>query len=210
MERDFLDLYLRPLTLDEGVITRDIEHLLERSGVTRDLSVFVELRVDIDQSQQLLIDEVSLYAGHALRSIQPSASIVLFDSPFGLFPTSARRVVLSFAADMARNLGGEIALECGADSVVRSIDGAALFCVRGGVLTASTTLRRVERELVIEAARALGMQIEEREIRRSELSRYDEVFGCDHRGIIAISKYSHYRYMSVVAEKISIAISQPW
>ncbi len=210
LEQDFLELYLRPLTLDEEAITEDIFHLLSERRVTKELSVFVELRVDIDQNQEVVVGDVSLYDGYALRSIQPSAEIVLFDSPFGLYPTSARREALSFAEDLARNLGGEIALECGMDSILRSVDGATIFGVKRGLLVASTTLNRVERDLVIAAAQSLGMRVEEREIMRSDLSEFDEVFGCDHRGVIAISKYSHYRYMSIVAQKIAVAMSQPW
>lgn len=210
LEQDFLELYFRPLSLDDRAIEDDIVRLLREGGVTTELSVFVELRIDIDQCYEVVVSGVSLYDGYALRSIQPSAQIVVLDSPFGLFPTSARRAALSFAEDIAVNLGGEIALECGRDSIVRSVGGATLFCVRRGVLIASTTLNRVERDLVIDAAKSMGMVVEEREIHRSDLPDFDEVFGCDHRGVIAISKYSHYRYMSIVAQKIAVAMSQPW
>ncbi len=210
MERDFLDLYLRPLTLDEGEISERVTSLLRESGATEELSVFVELRVDVDQEWEVVIDSVSLYNGYAMRSIQPVAQPLIIDSPFGLLPTTARRATLSLAHDMARNLGGEIVLECGADSRLLSIDGATIFGVCRGEVIASTTLRRVERELIIRAAQTLGVRVEERDIFRSELGELDELFGCDHRGIVTISKCGHYSYMSVVASKIANALARPW
>ncbi len=210
LEQDFLELYFRPLTLDEEAIRAQIIELLDGRCVTTERSVFVELRIDIDQNCEIVLGDVSLYEGYAFRSVQPSAQIVVFDSPFGLFPTSARRVALSFADDLARNLGGDIAIECGRDSVVRSMAGATLFGISKSRMIASTTLNRVERDLVIEAAQSLNITVEQREIKRSELPDFDELFGCDHRGITSISKYNNYRYMSIVAKKIATLLSQPW
>lgn len=210
LERTFLDLYFRPLHLDAQQINGEIVELLKREFVSREVSVFVELRIDIDQNYELVISGISLYDGYAFRSIMPSAQCVCFDSPFGLFPTSVRREVISFAGDIARNLGGEIPLECSRDGVIYSAEGSTICAIERRTIIVSTTIECVERRLVINAAQNEGLQIEEREIRRNELPHFDEVFYCDHRGITAISKCGDYRYMSIIAEKLAMGMAQPW
>ncbi|MFI3304433.1 MAG: aminotransferase class IV [Rikenellaceae bacterium] len=210
LERAFLDIYFRPLLLDEDDIYKKIVELLRHERVTQTLSVFVELRIDIQQNEEIVISGRSLYDGYAIRSISPFAVAVTFDSPFGLHSSSARRAALSFAGDIARNLGGEIALECSRDGALLSLDGAAIFALIRNRLIASTTIDSVEREFVIAAAADLSIEVERREIMRNELYLFDEVFGCDHNGIIAISGYGEQRYMSLIAEKIAKYLSQPW
>lgn len=205
-----MEVYFRPLYLDAQEIAQEIAALLGRSGTTREVSVFVELRVDIEQEYELIISDISLYDGYAFRSIQPTAQCVIFDSPFGLFSTSARREALAFADDIAKNLGGEIPLECNRQGVIYSAEGATICAITRRKIVVSPMIRSVERELVINAAKLNNLEIEERDIKRSELPHFDEIFYCDHRGITAISGYEHYRYMSIIAEKIAIGMSQPW
>lgn len=205
-----MEVYFRPLHLDPIEITEKITELLAKEHVTREVSVFVELRVDIEQEYEVVISGISLYNGYAFRSIQPTAQCVIFDSPFGLFSTSARREALAFANDIAKNLGGEIPLECNHKGVIYSAEGATICAIIRRTIIVSPTIQSVERELVLNAAKQNNLQIEERDIMRSELPHFDEVFYCDHRGITAISGYEHYRYMSIIAEKISNGMSQPW
>ncbi len=210
MERHFLDIYFRPLRLDDEQITRDIIDLLRLQRVTRSVSVFVELRVDIDQSVELDVCGVSLYDGYAMRSITPRASLVTLNSPFGLSPSTARRAALSFAEDIARNLGGEIAIECDRAGQLLSLGGASLFGVVGHRLIASTAIHSVERDLIIATATSLSIEIEQRPIMRSELYTLDELFGCDHQGVISTSSYGDQPYMSIIAQKIAAHLTQPW
>ncbi len=210
LEQHFFDIYLRPLRLDEGEIIEQIIEHLRQERATRSLSVFVELRVDINQELEITIADVSLYDGYAMRSLAPRVKIITFDSPFGLCPSSARRPLLSFAEDMARNLGGDIALECSTDGVIQSIGGAALFAVLGRRIIASTTLLSVERDIILRAAQELRLEVEEREITRHELASLDELFGCDHQGIIAASAHGEHRYMKILAQRIASHIAQPF
>ncbi|MFI3305232.1 MAG: hypothetical protein R3Y68_01810 [Rikenellaceae bacterium] len=210
LERHFLDIYFRPLRLDEEQIEREIVELLGRERVTRTVSVFVELRVDIEQEMELSLCGVSLYDGYAMRSISPRAALVTFDSPFGLQPNTARRRALDFASDIARNIGGEIAVECNRAGHICSLGGAALFAVEGRRLIASTAFESVERNLIIEAAAELSIEVVQRPIVRHELHTVDELFGCDHQGVIASSSYGDHLFMSIIANKIASQLTQPW
>lgn len=210
LEETFLELYLRPLLLDSEQITREIVELLHSRRVTTELSVFVELRIDINQEIEIVISEVSLYDGYDFRSIKPTAHSLIFDSPFGLFSTSARREALSFARDLAYNLGGEMVVECHRDGTVISGDGYAIFMIVGRTLTTSPIIDSVERGLVVEAAHSIGLRVEEHNILRNDLTLADELFTCDHRGITSISRYERTPYMTIIAEKIATALSQPW
>lgn len=210
MERHFLDIYFRPLRLDVEQIGRDIVALLRSQRVTRSVSVFVELRVDIEQEVEIVVCGISLYDGYAMRSITPRAEVVTFTSPYGLMPNTARRSALSFAADIAHNIGGEIAIECGVDGRLLSLDGAALFGVVGRRVIVSRAFESVERGLVVAVARSLGLDVEERDIVRGDLCELDELFGCDHQGVIAVSRYGDHPYMTIIAQKIAAQLTQPW
>ncbi len=209
-ERHFLDTFFRPLRLDDESIHNEIVELLRRERVTRELSVFVELRIDIEGEIELTMSGVSLYDGYAMRSISPRVQAIVVDSPFGLMPNSARRETIDFANEIARNLGAEMALECDTKGVVHSLGGTALFGVVGRRIIASRSFDSVERRLVIEAAEELNLEVEQRYITRVELHQLDELFGVDHQGVIAASSYGDHLYMKIMAEKIASRLLQPF
>lgn len=210
LERDFFELFRTPLQLNEVRIHNQIVSLIRSEGVTRSLSTFVELRVDRLGEQEILICGASLYDGYAFRCISPTAQVVLVESPFGMLSTSARRSTLALAGELSLNIGGEVALECDSRNRIHSIGGAALFAAGERRLISSPSVRSVERGLVIEAAKALRIPTEEREIWNDELPHFDELFCCDHQGILAISRLDTKPYMSIIAQKIGSALTQPW
>ncbi len=205
-----MEVYFRPLRLDAGVIYSDIVNLLRERNAPIDVSVYVEFRIDIEYRVELVISEVSIYSGYALRCISPTAQCVVFDSPFGLCSTSVRREVLRFADDIANNLGGEIALECNVDGVVKSAAGSAIFGIKNRTIYASKSIASVEREMVYDVARSCNFEIIECEITKKELTIFDELFYCNHYGITAISRYDRRTYMSILAKKIADGMTQPW
>lgn len=205
-----MEIYFRPLRLNAREIFDNIVQLLRLKGAPTEVSVYVEVKVDIDYHIDLHINEISIYNGYALRCLSPSAQALTFNSSFGLRSSSVRRKVLSFAQDIANNLGGEIVLECGADGVVYSADGAAIFGIVKHTLYASRSIKCVERAIVIESAKGCGLEIVECDITKKELTSFDELFYCNHYGLTAISRYERRAYMSIIVEKIADGMGQPW
>lgn len=210
LEDSFMELYFRPLRLNAREIFNDVVALLREKSAPTEVSVYVELRIDIDSNIELIISEISIYDGYALRCISPSAQLVNFESPFGLRSTSVRREVLSFANDIANNLGGDILLECSANGIINSAAGAAIFGVIKHTLYASCAIECVERAMVLEAAKSCDLEIVECDITKKELTLFDELFFCNHYGLTAISRYDRRAYMSIITRKIAAGMAQPW
>ncbi len=204
-----MDVYFRPLILDDERITRDIIALLKAQRVPQEVSVFVELRIDIEYHEEIVVSEISIYEGYSVRCIAPSAEFVTFDSPFGHYPTSARREVLRFANDMAVNFGGEIAIECCSGRVI-SAAGGALFGVVGRSIVANVAEWSVERELIIDVAPLIKYKVEERQFTKKDLAQFDELFIADHYGVTSISRCGERLYISSLVEKIIEAITNPF
>ncbi len=205
-----MEIYFRPLRLDDEAIRVSIIELLRRERVSSEVSVFVELRVDIDFNWVVMVSEVSIYDGYAMRCVSPPAEIVTFDSPFGHYPTSARREVLKFANEIAVNFGADIAVECDKAGNVISLCGAALFGVIGRTIVVSDFVQSVERELIIKSAAECGVEVIEERYTKKELNRFDELFAGDHCGITSVSRCGERLYMTVLAEKIASKLAQPW
>ncbi len=210
LERAFLEVYFRPLILDGERITEQILEVLQSKPLPTEVSVFVELRVDIDLNMEVVISEISIYEGYSLRCISPSAECVRFDSPFGHYPTSARREVLRFADEIARNFGGEVAIECDAKGRVISGGGGALFGVAGRDLVSIIGVDSVERGLVMQAAQRCFLNVSERVVAKRELIHFDELFIVDHYGVTSISRCAERHYVPAVAETIADQLTQPW
>lgn len=88
----------------------------------------------------------------------------------------------SFAKDQAMSYGADDAIMLNSRGKVAEGSAANLFIVRDGVLiTAPVTgdiLEGITRRSVLALAQELGLQVEQREIDRSELYIADEVFFC--------------------------------
>ncbi len=213
LERSFLDIFFRPITLNCSSIEHDIRALLTEQNRSKELSQYVELRIDVEANIRIVVVEQSIYEGYVFRAITPTVAPVTFDSPFGLHSSSARRAAICFADDMAHNQGCEMALECrrvDGENQAIAIQGGAIFGVINRTLIASVDILSVERMLVLEAAKECNMEVVERCIMRKELTTFDELFFVDHHGVTAISQYQQQRYMSIMAENIAGRMTHPW
>ncbi len=210
LEQAFMELYFRPLRLDAESVEEAVVELLTSERASRELSVFVELRVDIDFRWSVVVSDVSIYSGYSLRCVRPTAECITFDSPFGRYPTSARREVLRFAGDLALNFGAELAIECDTKGCVISAAGAALFGVVDRCLVTTPLLQSVERELVITAAKAHGLEIIEEQYTKKELPKFEELFAVDHQGVVSISSCGDRHFMGIVAERIATKLAAPF
>ncbi len=213
LEDAFMTLYFRALHLDREDIKSDIYNLLDGDELTRELSIFVDLRVDLRGEYTLSVDHLSIYDGYTLRCTSPRAVLVDFNSPFGALPTCARRSTVMMANSIAVNLGGDLAVEVntreGVD-LLCTVGGAATFMVVGRKLVTPTLFESVERSVVMEAARGCGIEVEQREIDINELMSCDELLIADHYGVTAVSNFEHRPYANTIATKIANMLSQPF
>lgn len=205
-----MEIYFKPLYLDREEIHHNIVTLLKQERVTQDLSIFVEIRIDRDGKLSLILSEISIYDGYSLRCLSPSVESVMMTIPFGPYHTSIRRQVIDFANDIAKNLGGDMAVICNNSGSVDSIGGGALFGLANRKLIASTSFLNVERQIVIEAAKECQLEVIEAQIQLKDLSSFDELFFCDHYGITAVSRYAKRLYPSINAQKIAEKLATPW
>ncbi len=207
-----MDIFMQPLFLNAEDIEREIKSRLIAANAPTEASVFVELRVDCTGATDIVICDVSPYEGYERRCVDLTGVPVVVNSPFGLHCTSARREALEFANDIASAIGCDVAIECN-DAQITSIDGGAVFGVIGHEIIASTALKNVgsvEREWILRIAKDCDLKVEEREILRADLPKFEELFYCNHWGITALSRCEKRRYAKIIATKIAEFLMQPW
>lgn len=188
-------------------LERRIADLAERERYPRDLSSFVRLELAADGTERLLPAGISLYEGLALRSVAPDAALVDFATPLSDAPTSAREAAAALARVEAVRRGMQVAVQC-SSGVLTTADDAPLFAVRGRRVLTAAAGPSVERQRVFDACAALGLEIVEHPIAPGELTRYDELFYADHRGVTALGHCEGVPYMSLTAARIAEAMNR--
>ena len=174
------------------------------------VSSFLRLEVSANGQEKLLPQGTSYYDGYALRSIRPNAVSLVYDLPLGDLPTSAREAVMLQAREMARRMKSKVAIRTGYNGVCYSVEGSPLAGVRGEEIHLSPAPYSVEREAIIEAARAAGFHIKEHEILRSELKTYDEMFWMDYRGITSLAHVDGHPLLTFTTERIAKQLERPF
>ncbi|MCM1151386.1 MAG: branched-chain amino acid aminotransferase, partial [Alistipes senegalensis] len=97
-------------------------------------------------------------------------------------------------------------IRCDREGFCRTADDAPLFGVRNREVFASLAPPSVERELALRAIRAAGLTLRDELLDRSSLPRMEELFFVDHRGVTALGHCEGVPYMSLIAERVAIAM----
>ncbi len=211
------EIFNRSYTPDISALRQQVLALAVANNYPTAVSGFVRLALNGNGEESLTAIGTSLYDGYALRSLTPDAASVIYDLPFGEVPTSAHEVVADLANQFAQRHGAQIAIRCDRDGCFRSVGTAPIFAVQGyAVLTSPAeitadgvpTKSSVERELIAQAVRALGWELREEPFGRADLPQLDELFFADHRGITALAHCDGQPLMSLVAERIAMAMEQ--
>ncbi len=180
------------------------------------VSGFIRIALNSEGKESLTAIGTSLYDGYAFRSLMPDAASICYELPFGEAPTSAHEIAADLANRQAQRQGAQIAIRCDRSGMFRSVGCAPIFAVRGyTVLTpppessiAQPTIQNVERELVRRAAETAGLEFREEPFGEVELPQLDELFFADHRGITAFAHCNGHPLMSLMAERIAIALER--
>ena len=180
-----------------------IEALAAAERYPTGVSGFVRIEWGADGEERLIPAGVSLYDGYAFRSLQPEAVTLRYDLPLTEAPTSAREAAALLARRMAERAGAGVAVRCDREGILREADDAPLFAVAGHTVLAAPGAQSVERELVVQAVRAAGLELREEPFGREALPRLDELFFADHRGVTALARCDGQPLMSLVAERIA-------
>lgn len=194
------------LRADLPEFARHIAALAAAERFPCDLSAFVRWEVTADGMERLLSGGVSIYEGYALRSLMPNAVTVAYDMPFGEAPTSVREAAALLAQRQAELAGASVAVRCDRTGMLLSADDAPLFAVRKGVVYTSPAPQSVERDLIVRACDAARIRLAEHPVLRTELALYDELFYADHRGVTALAHCDRQPFMSLVAERVAVAM----
>ena len=200
------ELFGRPYTPGTAQLTQRIEALATAERYPMGVSGFVRIELGPDGAQRLLPAGVSLYAGYALRSLQPEAVTLCYDLPIADAPTSAREASAQLALRLAERAGAEVAVRCDREGRFREAGDAPLFGICGHTVYTAPAPASVERDLAMQAVRATKLALREEAFGRDALPQLDELFFADHRGITALSRCDGQPLMALLAERIAGAM----
>lgn len=197
------EIFGRPYTPDTRRLAERIEALAAAERYPAGVSGFVRIELAADGGERLLAAGVSLYDGYAFRSLQPAGVTIIYDLPLSCAPTSAREAAAQLARQTARLAGAEVAVRCDSRGVLCDADDAPLLGVCAHTVYAAPGRASVERERVLRAVRAAGLELREEPFGPGDLKQLDELFYADHRGITALSHCDGQPLMTLIAERVA-------
>ena len=202
-------LFGQPYSPGTPQLTARIEALAEAERYPSGVSGFVRIELMSDGTERLFPAGVSLYDGYGFRSLTPEAMTICYDLPISEAPTATRETAALLAQHQAALAGLEVAVRCDHNGIFHQADDAPLFGICGHtVFTALNGFPSVERELAVRAIRAAGLELHEEAFGRADLTRMDELFYADHRGITSLSRCDGHPLMALVAERIATAMEE--
>lgn len=233
LDRCARELFDRRYAPDLRRLERQVFDFAAAQDYPTDLSAFVRLELTAEGGERFVPVGVSYYDGYALRSVQPDGVCICYEPPLNGYPTQAREAAVATARRMAECAGGRVAVQCGADGMCHTIEGAPMAAVQGyAVRLAPESVpyeipatrfelrmegapvqghrfvapRSVEHRLLAEAVEAAGLTLREEPFDRDFLAGADEVFWLDHRGVTALAHCDGRPLMSIIAERIAVAL----
>ncbi len=188
--------------IDRMAVEKRIKGVIERSHCPKGISLFV--RLSLSHGAEICIEEYerSIYSGYTLRCIAPRAVVVEYTMPNIDYPTSAREQLTQYANSQAAHSNCAVALRLHHGAIDLCCSAQLFAVVDKRIITAPKSLS-VEHRLAKEAAYALNLEVEEREILHSEIALLDELFFVDHYGVTAIRECASRHYMAIVANAIA-------
>lgn len=214
VRRVFWNIHRTQPEFDQTAIAADIASLVRENRYPEGVAVVVMLCFfpEGEGARRLIMCERPLIEkGYTVSSLRPSAVTHQYKMPYEGFPTN-------FLLSAAR-FYDSAALEFGATKSVRYEGGALLGCgdaplfgIRGKTLfTAPLTdgaAESVERQLVISAARRLGLDFLEEAIPHGDLVMFDELFYADAAGITSLGECDGIKFMSLIVNRLAGHLNQ--
>ncbi|MFR9523293.1 MAG: aminotransferase class IV [Rikenellaceae bacterium] len=184
-----------------------IEEAIEQNRCPQGVSLFIELLLDRSGKISVGACERSLYRGYTLRCISPRAALVEYTLPHIEAPTSVRRDVAQYAATIARQSGGDLAIRS-YKGYADMIGEAQLFAARDNCIITAEGSYSVEHKLAIKALGEMGVELQQRPVAVEEIAHFDELFFVDHYGVTAIKCCGSTHYMSIMANSLAKKLSE--
>lgn len=202
------DIYHKELQLDRAELLFEFRHVIRQQAIAGNVMHAVRINIYDDLSLDLHYEGHSIYQGYAHRCVSPRAHLVYFSYPITAHSCSAREAVTQLSILEAEHAGAPVALRCNPRGEVCSGNGYPLFAIRDSVLYSSPLEQSVEGDLVLRAARDMGLSTPSAPILVKSLNMYDELFFVDCYGLTTISECEGVRYMSIVSSKIANLMAQ--
>lgn len=204
-------LFGERISLTATELEQQITKLLEHNCIWPNGSTKVTLKLNAVGEYFIESGEPTIYAGYALRSIQPKACYVTIDAPYPTLPSSAMEQTRRLADVRAQQQGYDRAIICNTEKVVAA-DATRPMILCGGrtLLMHPSTKATVEGSRVIEVAAKLGYSIRLREVRVEDLAKAEEVMLLDWLGVTSLSYIGKRPYTWFVAEHFAQEMEQEY
>ena len=187
-------------------LSKLVSELLDNNGYPADSLSYITVRQYLSGELLIAANEIFPYRERGLRVWSPRAGIADFEIPFSEVQSSLSESAVQIArlglqrddaevrVVLRRNVNGEIV----------SADGAPLFIVKDGLVTApQPAVPSAEYDAACRAVLASGLPLADGEIDTERLLDADELFFADHRGMTAVSSCADHVYMHLLAARIA-------
>ncbi len=189
-------------TITAAQLTAEIGQLLQRERYSQAVSAYVRTDLTSDGEIHLTPLGSALYDGYALRSLRPECCTLSYELPFAEPSTTAAEACHAWAEEMARSRGFEAAVRCDKSGTLHSLGEGHLFAVHGTTLYTSEQPSSVEGQLLLRAAERLHLRCLVQPIKIDTLTRYEELFAVDYRGITSLARCNEHPLMTLRAERL--------
>ena len=119
------------------------------------------------------------------------------------YPTSAGEATTNLILQCAEQEGITAVIRSDRNELVRSVNNAPLFAVKGETVYTPPSPPSVERELALRLIQAVGLPLHEQEIGCEQLPLFDELFYFNHRGIYSIARCGSALYADIITSRLA-------
>ena len=197
-------LFGNEATLSELKIRGEIELLLDRSRLTRNVSICVVLRLYSTGDYSLHVGQVGIYRGYVMRSLRPVAICLKMGATLSNYPTSALKASHDLAHQIASAKDCHEAIMIDEAGFVVEDPLRPVAIINQYTLTMpSPELCSVECLLMERAAEKHGLKVAYSRITQEQIEQADEVLMMTHQGITSVERIGQKYYYSTLADKIA-------
>ncbi len=196
-------LFKRDFRPNPSQLAGRIAELLHKNRYPQRGSSFVRIELPATGAIRLLPAGISLYDGYALGAIRHKASVRQYDYPMPEYPTSAGEATTNLILQCAEQEGITAVIRSDRNELVRSVNNAPLFAVKGETVYTPPSPPSVERELALRLIQAVGLPLHEQEIGCEQLPLFDELFYFNHRGIYSIARCGSALYADIITSRLA-------
>ncbi len=189
-------------------LQEQITALISQLRLSRQRSVCAVVKQYASGVYTIECDTPSLYSGYVLRSLRPEAATIRVTMPLDIYPTSAAIATREVVESIARSRDFHTAIMMTDEGEICSDASQPIAVVQGRKLILTPAPYSVEREMAVEAAQRVDIEIENRRINHADIVAADEVMFIGWQGITAMQKVDGKQYMAIIAERLAREIDK--